>query len=705
MRIVKRIQQYEVVRVLGGGGFGTVFEAVESGRPGERVAIKVLHKDLAAQPDVAQRFFNEALVLARLEHPAIPRVLSFGPWEGTYVLVQELVEGESLRAGLSRGRRSPTETVTLLGALLEALVYAHSRGVVHRDLKPENVMLTASGPRILDFGLAKILGGVRLSQSGAFLGSVPYASPEQLRGREVDARTDVFAIGVMLFELLTGRLPVQGGPPRSFSDVMDAQLSWADGADRDALRAALPDVPARLDAFFRTATAASPADRYPDAAAALAALSGAPAPTAAPARPPGGLDVRIEPCFSRTCFAADDDPAIQLLVELEVAAPPPGAALLPSVRADLVLVLDVSGSMDAPDRYPLLRRAVEELLHRMDPDDRVGIAVFSTDAEVITAPIPGAQASRDAASLLARMDRSGLKFGGATRLGPGLARALQTLRGAAPGAVRRVYVLTDGELHDTPVCERVLSSFRDHRVEAHVYGFGPAFDAAALKRLVSDQLGGSVKPICNEQDIVRTFSHIAEVNSRLVAEEGMLTLEIDAEVDAGDAWSFRPQERPLGRVRGRRIVRELGAVESGRVYATLVELRLPPAAPGAASTPVARARFVCRSGAARVEHEQALHAPRGEVSGEPAPRVEQAFAVLDALRKGDDREAQLRAARARLELARLDDRDPGLLAALQRQIEILEGKRPAGLGQADQQYLAADESSVVFPIAALKAGQ
>jgi hypothetical protein len=376
--------------------------------------------------------------------------------------------------------------------------------------------------------------------------------------------------------------------------------------------------------------------------------------------------------------------------------------------------------MNAPDRYPLLRRAVEELLHRMDPEDRVGIAVFSTGADVITTPITGAQASRDAPSLLARMDGSGLMFGGATRLAPGLRRALEilsaggrggvrgwidSLRGAPPpGGVRRVYVLTDGELHDTQACEEVLSSFRDHRIEAHVYGFGPAFDAAALKRLVSDQLGGSVKPICNEQDIVRTFSHIADVNRRIVAEGGLLTLEIDPEVDAGDAWSFRPQERHLGRVQARRIVRELGAVEAGRVYSVLVELRLPPAAGGrgAGATPVARARLVCQSGSARTEHDQVLHAPRSEADGEPAPRVEQAFAVLYALRRGDDRQAQLRAARASLELARLDGRDPGLIEALEKQIDILEGKRSAALDRGEQQYLAADMSSVVFSCKALE---
>jgi serine/threonine protein kinase len=681
MDAVQRIQQYDVIRILGSGGFGTVFEAVDPARPAERVAVKVLHKDLAGVPELAQRFFNEALILAKLEHPAIPRVLSFGPWDGTYVLIQALIEGESMRARIERGPLGAAEATEVLRELLAALGYAHARGVIHRDLKPENLMRGAGGLKVLDFGIAKILGGARLSQAGAFVGSIPYASPEQLRGRDLDARADLFSAGVILHELLTGRVPFQPalhGPP-SLTDRVDQQLRCVADADRGELQRACPGVPEVLDRFFRIATAPDPADRFPDAAAALEALAGARAATS-------GLQVRIAPVWSRTRYATDDDPIAQVLIELEVERPahlPP-----PPVSADIFLVLDVSGSMDSPERYPLLRRAVGEFLERMDPDDRIGIAVFSVDAGLITKPITGAQASRDARRILATMDDSPLKFGGATKLAPGLARALGSLREGARGGVRRVYVLTDGELHDTEACARALPEFRAHRIETHVYGFGPAFDAAALRRLVSDQLGGSVKPICNEQDIVQTFSHIAEVNRRLVAEEGMLHVEIDPEVDCGDAWAFRPQERHLGRIRGRRVARELGAVESGRVYSLLLELRLPPGAPGGADTPVARARLSCRTGSTRTEHEEPIVAPRGE--GEPVARVEQAFAVLDALRKQDDGAAQLVATLARLELARLEGRDPGLIAALEKQIAVLEGRGSAALDQADEQYLAAD---------------
>ena len=133
------------------------------------------------------------------------------------------------------------------------------------------------------------------------------------------------------------------------------------------------------------------------------------------------------------------------------------------------------------------------------------------------------------------------------------------------------------KLTDTTACAEELKKYADAGLEVHVYGFGTGFNGAALKELVADQRGGSVKPICNEQDVIETFAHIAEVNHRLLGQEGALVVEFSSEVDAGDGWLFRPQERYLGPVRRRRFARDLGGVEAGRSYAALFELRLPPA--------------------------------------------------------------------------------------------------------------------------------
>lgn len=400
----------------------------------------------------------------------------------------------------------------------------------------------------------------------------------------------------------------------------------------------------------------------------------------------------MTPSFERAEYSAEEDPRTRFLLELELTRSGPDPGPGDRVQGDILLVLDVSGSMEAADRYPLLRRAVAELLERIDPGDRVGIVLFSTGADGVTPLIPGVEARQRREALLERMDGSSLMFGGGTHLAPGLGHALEALAGdSRPEAVRRVYVLTDGALHDTETCERLLPAFRRAGIEVHVYGFGAAFDAAALKRLVSDQLGGSVKPICHQEDIVGTFSHIAEVNRRLITRDAMLELSFAEGIDCGDAFSFRPHERWLGQIRNRSLVRELGALEEGRRYALLAEVRLPPGVEGGV-TPVARAELRWQKGGEVQGCAVEIAAPRGRAEApEVDQRVEQAFRIVDALRRDGDRPAALAAARARFDLARCEGRDPGLLAALEKQIDVLEGRIDAGAVTAeDAQYLAAD---------------
>jgi serine/threonine protein kinase len=709
---MERIQQYEIVGLLGSGGFGVVFEARDPDSPDKPLAIKVLHGELARDQELATRFFQEALVLARLDHASIPRVYSFGPWKETYFLVQELVRGEAVSEAFRERRATAEEATSLLRQLLTGLTYAHDKGIVHRDLKPENLILTPGGLKLLDFGLARILEGVRLTHSGGFLGSIPYAAPEQLRASRVDGRADLFSAGILLHRLLTGQLPHTPRAP-DLASALGEQLAWADRADRGSLRDLVPDVPAALDRFYRTATAPAPSDRYASAAEALADLGGpiagsvAGAVTGSVAAPPrapspgkspvsaGSLGLKVEVSCDHVAYPDGDDPIIQALVSIEAS----GVAQGPEVRADVFLVLDVSGSMNTPDKYPLLRRAVDEFLGRMSLTDRVGIVVFSTDAETITSLLPGKEAAARAKKLLTKMDGSKLLWG-STNLAPGLRLAEAGLINGEGGGVRRIYVLTDGEIFDSPACEKVLEPFRKERIEVSVYGFGSGFNGAALKQLVSDQLGGSVKPICNEKDIVDTFAHIAAVNRRLLAEDGLISFDVDPGVDAGDAWSFRPQERHLGPIHHRRVVREIGGVEAARVYSFLFELRIPPHE-GQRSTPLGRVTLSCRQGRDRIEVSQQIAAPRspgGAGAAQAAvPAVEQAYAILDAMRQGDNPQASLAATRARLSLAKLENRDPGLIEALQGQLDVLEGRRSEGsLTQANQQYLASDMSSCII---------
>ncbi len=407
----------------------------------------------------------------------------------------------------------------------------------------------------------------------------------------------------------------------------------------------------------------------------------------------GGIEVCLESLFDHTAYPTGDDPNVHFLVEMEVRRGKQTAVL----PADIALVLDVSASMNRPDRYPLLRKAVDEFVRRLKPGDRVGIVLFSVAGDLVMRLHAGDRVAAHLDRIGTRMDGSPILFGRHTCLAPGLEKALEVLEAARPSAVRRLYVLTDGELHDSAAARETLSKARARQIEAHVYGLGGGFDTNALKELVSGQLGGSVKPICTEQDLVSTFAHVAAVNSRLTAGDARLIMELNQQVVCGDAWSFRPLSRHLGRIRNRRFEHDLGALEEGRSYSYLVEAQLPP--DRGLATPVAYVRLSWRDEHGEGQHWKVISAVRsssGDVAAEPVARVTQAFAVLDALRRPDDRQADIAAAEARLQLALVEKRqDPKLLAALAGHLAVLRGKSSPEDMQKDMLvYLDAERRSV-----------
>ena len=233
-----RLGPYEVVSPLGAGGMGEVYKARDT-RLERTVAIKVLNSQLVASPDLRARFEREAKVVSQLQHPHICVLHDVGSENGTDYLVMEFLEGESLADRLRKGPLPTPELLKIAIATADALEKAHRAGVVHRDLKPGNVMLTKSGAKLLDFGLAKPLAATAtartgaatsgsvfaaaltqtspapspaspLSAAGSVLGTVQYMSPEQIQGMEADARSDIFAFGVMLFEMATGKRAFEG---------------------------------------------------------------------------------------------------------------------------------------------------------------------------------------------------------------------------------------------------------------------------------------------------------------------------------------------------------------------------------------------------------------------------------------------------------------------------------------------------------------
>jgi serine/threonine protein kinase len=202
---------------IGAGGMGEVYRARDP-RPGRAVAIKILPPDLAARVDLRQRFEVEARAIASLNHPHICAVYDIGEQDGVAYLVMEYLEGESLAQRLKKGPLPVAETLRHAIHIAQALEQAHRRGVVHRDIKPGNIMLTKAGVKLLDFGLARLrqsgdaaeAGGMPLTREGTVLGTLPYMAPEQLEGKEADARADIFAFGSVLYEMLSGQRAYTG---------------------------------------------------------------------------------------------------------------------------------------------------------------------------------------------------------------------------------------------------------------------------------------------------------------------------------------------------------------------------------------------------------------------------------------------------------------------------------------------------------------
>jgi tetratricopeptide (TPR) repeat protein len=266
-----RLGPYEVTAPIGAGGMGEVYQATDT-RLGRTVAIKVLPAGVASDPERRRRFEQEAKAIAALSHPHICILHDIGSQDSVDFLVMEYLEGETLATRLRRGPLPFSEALAVGAQMADALGAAHRRGIVHRDLKPGNVMLTPTGVKLLDFGLAKLKAAVTdvlasrstlttaapEETSGALVGTVPYMAPEQLEGKPVDARTDVFALGCVLYEMLTGRRAFEGA---SSASVITAILT----TDPVPVSALQPVTPPLLDRLVRTCLAKNPAKRWDSA--------------------------------------------------------------------------------------------------------------------------------------------------------------------------------------------------------------------------------------------------------------------------------------------------------------------------------------------------------------------------------------------------------------------------------------------------------
>ena len=256
-----------LLSVLGAGGMGEVYLA-EDTRLKRRVAVKVLPAELTARRDSARRFEREARAASALNHPNIITIHEIGESGGVHYLVTEFIEGETLRERLKRGPLEVSAVLEVIVQVVSALAAAHDAGIVHRDIKPENIMLRRDGlVKVLDFGLAKLTETpvpsssaeartlTKLTQAGLIMGTCAYMSPEQARGLKVDARTDIFSLGIVLHEMITGRVPFEGS---TASDVIAAILKSEPPPLADSTR----EVPRELEHIVNRTLRKNPEERY-----------------------------------------------------------------------------------------------------------------------------------------------------------------------------------------------------------------------------------------------------------------------------------------------------------------------------------------------------------------------------------------------------------------------------------------------------------